>query len=475
MRNPLVIALAAATCLISACSKSHPQPNSNSQPASGDINVVFTVSATPGQPIPAAFTGLSFEIGSLPNTGYFNIANTTFINLVKGLGQGIIRIGGNSADKTGWTNGPRTAGTATDSLTTSDVDRLFAFAAATGWKVMFTLNLGTGSAAAAAEEAAYIYRHYSTQLLCFEIGNEPDLYNHNGLRPTTYNYAAFKTQFGDYYDTIKAAVPNAIFSGPAAASNTATWVVPFAGDEASRINMLTEHYYKMGPPTDTNVTILNLLNGNAKIIAEADAMASATTAQNMSYRIAECNSVYDGGKSGVSNVFASALWGLDYMFVLAEQGDAGVNFHGGGAGAYTPITYSNGQFGARPLYYGMLMFARAAQGDLLAVTPGTADSVNCTAHAVVSGDGATQVVLINKDLTRNAFVTVSAGRRPSTATALRLTGPAVDSASGILLGGAGVDANGNWSPTAPVENAAITDHGFTIRVPVVSAVLVTMR
>lgn len=439
------------------------------------MTATFTIGTSPGETLPATFTGLSFEISSLPNTTYFSASNTAFVNMVKGLGQGIIRVGGNSADKTGWTGAPRTAATATDSLTTSDVDRFFGFAAATGWKVMFALNLGTGSAAAAANEAAYIGQHYSSQLLCFEIGNEPDLYSRNGLRTTTYSYTSFRQQFEAYYDSVKAAVPAAVFSGPAAADNTSGWVVPFAGDEASRILLLTEHYYKMGPPTDTSVTIANLLNGNTGILNEAAAMAAAATAHDLTYRISECNSVYDGGLTGVSNTFASALWGLDYMFALAEHGDAGVNFHGGGAGAYTPIAFSAGQFSARPLYYGMLLFAQAAAGSLLTVTPAVADSLNCTAHAVLRGDGATLVVLINKDPVKNAFVTVSAGRRPSTANVIRLSAPAVDSTSGILLGGSAVDGNGNWAASGATENAAITGEGCTIRVPAASAVLVTMH
>ena len=476
MRNLLIWTLAVISLAgINACSKSRSQPNPNGLPAAGDVTAAFTIGTAPGQALPATFTGLSFEVSSLLNATYFSASNTTFVNLIKGLGQGIIRIGGNSADKTGWTGAPRTAATASDSLTTSDIDRFFGFAAATGWKVMFTLNLGTGTAAAAANEAAYIYQHYNSQLLCFEIGNEPDLYSHNGLRPTTYTYTGFAQQFESYYDSIKAAVPDAVFSGPAAAGNTTTWVVPFAADEASRIVLLTEHYYKMGPPTDTSVTIANLLNGNTNILKQAAAMAAAASAHNLPYRIAECNSVYDGGKTGVSNTLASALWGLDYVFALAEQGDAGVNFHGGGAGAYTPIAFSNGQFSARPLYYGMLLYAQAASGSLLTVTPAIADSLNCTAHAVLRSDGAIQVILINKDETKNAFVTVSAGRHPGSATALRLAGPAIDSTSGITLGGAGVDAGGSWLASAPVENAAITDNGCTIRVPAASAALVTIR
>lgn len=470
------LVMAPGLFLAAACSKSHSAPfNDNSQPSPGDVAVSFSVNTSqPGTTVPSTFEGLSFEAGSMTSTSYFLGSNSTFINLIKGLGSGIIRVGGNSVDKTHWTGAVRGVNTGTDSIATDDVDRFFGFAEATGWKVMFGLNLGSGTAATAASEAGYVYSHYNSELQCFEIGNEPDLYNENGLRPTTYNYTDFRQQFEGYYDTIKAAVPGAIFSGPTAASNTKYFVVPFVGDEHSRIGWVTQHYYKMGPPTNPSVTIAALLNGNASIIGQADAIAAAAIVYGLPYRIAECNSVYDGGAAGVSNTLASALWGLDYMFALAEQGCVGVNFHGGGAGNYTPIAWSSGQFSARPLYYGMLLFSKASQGNLLTVSPAISDSLNLTAHAVLQSDGTVQMTLINKDTAREAYVTVSDGHSISSAVLLRLTGPSAASTSGILLGGSTAGSDGNWSAIV-AEQAAISGTHCYVKVPAASAVLISLR
>ena len=84
------------------------------------------------------------------------------------------------------------------------------------------------------------------------------------------------------------------------------------------------------------------------------------------FRLAETNSCYGGGKQGVSDTFASALWGADLMYQLASGGGMGINFHGGGYGWYTPIagTREDG-FMARPIYYGMLLFAQAGSGQLI--------------------------------------------------------------------------------------------------------------
>src|ERR1700737_719398 len=112
-------------------------------------------SARPSFPIPVDFTGLSFETSAFTKPTYFDVSNSVFINCIKGLGTGVIRVGGNSVDKTHWTNARRTPSPERDSITTDDLDRFFTFTRATGWKVMYALNLGSGTQAAAVSEARY--------------------------------------------------------------------------------------------------------------------------------------------------------------------------------------------------------------------------------------------------------------------------------------------------------------------------------
>jgi hypothetical protein len=82
--------------------------------------------------------------------------------------------------------------------------------------------------------------------------------------------------------------------------------------------------------------------------------------------MSEGNTCYSGGKAGVSNTFASALWVLDFMLSVAAAGGSGVNLHGGGDGMYTPIAGSMERgFSARPIYYGMLVGREFLGGDLL--------------------------------------------------------------------------------------------------------------
>jgi hypothetical protein len=46
-------------------------------------------------------------------------------------------------------------------------------------------------------------------------------------------------------------------------------------------------------------------------------------------RMTEGNTCYRGGKPGVSDAFAAALWAADYCLLLANNDYSGVNLHGG--------------------------------------------------------------------------------------------------------------------------------------------------
>ena len=60
---------------------------------------------------------------------------------------------------------------------------LGSFLEATGWKLIWALNLGKGSEADAIAEARSVLRIAGERLLAFEIGNEPDLFGRAKHRP----------------------------------------------------------------------------------------------------------------------------------------------------------------------------------------------------------------------------------------------------------------------------------------------------
>jgi uncharacterized protein (TIGR03437 family) len=435
--------------------------------------------ASPGIAIPNNFIGLSFEASSLTSSTGFPAQNAVFQNMVSQIGPGLVRFGGNSVDQlTGWMRGQRTSSTPTGIITSSDVDAAFAFARAVGWKVLFSVNLGHGDPTTDADEAAYIYQTASDVVSGLEIGNEPDLYHSNGLRPSTYTVTDYIAEWQTYANAIRAETPAAVLTGPAAAGSITTWTSTYAQQLGSRIALLTQHLYPLAPtsvnPTASNAaTIPNLLGAAARTTEATDGseLQQIAAAQKIPWRMSETNSCYDGGQTGVSDVFASALWAVDYMFTLAAANSAGVNFHGGGTGTYTPIAVSGSQVTARPLYFALLLFRAAARGRLAPVTV-SANGANVTAYAALDTDGTLRVMVINKDTAQNAAVAITPGSAYTTALGMRLSAPAVDSTTGILLGGAAVQANGSWI-SQQLESAALAKGVYTTTVPFGSALLVS--
>jgi hypothetical protein len=97
------------------------------------------------------------------------------------------------------------------------------------------------------------------------------------------------------------------------------------------ITTLTHHYYFGGPATNSQVSIPNLLKPATMVRVQqtADTANAAAGRMGVRVRMTEGNTCYRGGKPGVSDVFAAALWSADYSLLLASNNYSGVNLHGG--------------------------------------------------------------------------------------------------------------------------------------------------
>ena len=345
----------------------------------------------PGNTIPEDFTGLSYETAQLHNPNFFSAANTQLAGFFRRLGaSGVLRIGGNTSAYGVWTPKPSGGKPGADEAVGPDIGKqaaprrtvtplalrnLRGFVDATGWKLIYGLNMGSESPETVADEAAYVMKTMGSKLIAFQLCNEPNLFNSNGLRAADYDYKQFAVEWKRFFEAVRKRIPNAPFAGPDTTYNN-EWLAPFARRFKNDVLFLSQHYYAEGPPTDPSATIERLLSPNPRLSDEIKGMAQTQRDTGLPFRMTETNSCYQGGKSGVSDTFASALWGADLMFQLAAAGGTGINFHGGGYGWYTPIagTPANG-FLARPLYYGMLLFTEAGAGTLVA-----ADIANA-AHA----------------------------------------------------------------------------------------------
>jgi hypothetical protein len=239
---------------------------------------------------------------------------------------------------------------------------------------------------------------------------------------------------------------------------------------------ITQHYYVANGQAATS-TIDLLLSPNPALVTELKGLSAAATANNIAsrYRLSECNSFYNGGAAGVSDAYGTALWAIDFLFTNAQFGSTGVNFHGGGnSTGYTPIADANGDVvGARPIFYGMLLFAEAGQGAMLETT-GAPTSIPFSAYAIAAAGDQTSVVLSNKDRTTTVHAIVDVGSAIASASARRLAGLALEAATGVTLGGVAIGADGTFSPNA-LETLTTSGTTFTVDVPPASAVLVEAK
>src|SRR5256885_1708385 len=151
-----------------------------------DPQVTATVGSQPaGQKLPGGFAGVSLEYSALHlYTGRDPRAiNPVLIALLRNLvAQGdspVVRIGGNSADRTWWPiRGVVPPGGISYRLTEGWIRTTQAMAAQLGARLILDLNLASGRPGIAAAEArallAGVGRRY---IQAFEIGNEPDVYS----------------------------------------------------------------------------------------------------------------------------------------------------------------------------------------------------------------------------------------------------------------------------------------------------------
>ena len=434
--------------------------------------------------IPPDFMGLGYEISSVARPGLLSAQDSVYVQLVATLGtQGVIRVGGNTADYASYsaTGQPLSspegkAGSVVNEAVLSD---LGIFLDATGWKLIWGLNLGNGTPENAIEEAKAVTAAAKRHLLGFEIGNEPDLFpRHEGHRHSGYGYDDYLREYRMYRDALRKAIPEIAFAGPDVAGAT-DWVARFAVDEGKDIKLLTHHYYREGQnPTST---IDKLLHTDPKLAPILAKLRAASESSGFPYRICETNSFSGGGKPGVSDTLAAALWVLDFMFILASAGCAGVNMETGVnqrgfISSYSPIgDDEQGHYRAAPEYYGMLAFAQSGAGRMIGSTIESGDR-NITAYATQPTKDRIVLTLINKEPASDAVIVIEAGASAPfrSGSLVRLSGPSLESKSGVTLGGAGVSPAGLWKPTR-IEDVSRTRRRLQVRVPAASAAIVTLH
>jgi len=418
--------------LLSGCSSSLVAPEY--QP-SKEASMTLTFLSAQKTTIPSSMIGMNIELNKLCAILRTDDANRdAYEQLYKNLGTGTLHIGGHSVDDSLWIPDAQPA-CRRYTITRPVVQSLFAFARRIHWNVIWGLNFLADQPQMDADEAAYVNSVGRGVLLGFTVGNEPDLFPKNGLRPASWGYNNYLTQWNADRDAILTKVPSAHFFGPETASQT-TWFPKFLQDEApsNRLAAVSRHYYfySGGNAKNSHITVKDILSlGASKQFAlEARDWVSQANQYKVPVDISEMNTISNGGIRGVSDTFASALWASDILFQSVTLGINQIDFQQVPDAAYALI---NDQGAPQAIYNGILFFRLAAASSVL-VPSVLNSSANISSYVLRDqNNNDLRAVLIN-----NASQTINVAFVPGSAyhtmTTLHMQAPSLTSTSGLTIG-----------------------------------------
>ncbi len=474
-----------------------PPPGGDGAAPAARLGLASVNPAAAGVPIAPDFAALSYEwVANGYPFGTPTQPNKVLARLLANLPPSVIRVGGNSTDEACYEGlpAPLPAG-CKQTITAATVRTVAGFAAAAGWRLVLGVNLGQNDPAfALAGVKALLLPNVPAALLAgLEIGNEPDLFPEHAwyeeagkevnVRATGYKASAAAAEWSAVADALRGdptskSIP---LHGPGyCCSWKPTELDAFARAAGpTRLDVFTTHVYPLNvctPEAAARVTIPRMLD-DATTKAALDRFeigSAAAAAIGRPHVLGEVNSVACGGQEKVSDVAASALWGLDFLFGAAAKGVQRVHFHGGGS-SYSPIITKSGKNRAMPLYYALAMFGKAQGGTLIPVTLTSAARVKAYGVTGACDGCVARVFLVNKDLAAAGTITVKSATPARRAAIVTLAAAALD-APGVTLGGAVVDeATGALPEPAVVRLDPGADGTFEVPVPHAGAVMVTLE
>jgi hypothetical protein len=422
-----------------------------------------------GPRMPIDFVGLSYEVQQLADPTFFSAHNGGLIREFKALSStGVLRLGGNTSEFAYWK--PKPDSTEPEhpqvrevegepkaqyyAVTPEAVRNLAEFLQATRWNCIYGIGMGTNIPASAAEEALFVAETLADRLQYFQIGNEADLFDRHLRDPKTWSAKTYLEEWLALARAIAARVPTAKFGMPDVASKV-SWLTEIADQWPSiqappHVTTLTHHYYFGGPATNPDVNIPNLLKPATmeRVQNTANIARAAASKIGARVRMTEGNTCYRGGKPGVSDVFAAALWSADYSLLLASNDYSGINLHGGTGKSvansvggtlpgdslleakgetpeqiaahphpfYTPIGTFGSDYVLEPVAYGLKFAGSFSGGTLLKAELSAklqATGVNATAYAAKLAGGHKSVIILNKDAAADLEVELDFGRDAS--------------------------------------------------------------
>lgn len=467
------------------------------QPHSASPEAAVTISSGASLlDIPRSFLGISTEYWALPVFERQMPVLERALSLLRAPDSGplVLRIGGDSADHSFWDPMKRPMPSWEFAVTPQWLQQTGELVRQLGLKLILDLNLLTDSPGVAAQWA----RAAETQLprssiAAFEVGNEPDIYSRlywlaevshsKVVPPLGLTAESYTRDFQAYARALHPVAPGVPLVGPALANplNHKKWISTLLKSGPARPTEITVHRYPYSAcavpgmaayPTIGRVLSENATAGVARSVEPAVAIGRR---YGVPVRVTELNSVTCGGRAGVSDAFATALWAPDALFELMRAGVDGVNIHVRARAINAAFSIGSSGLVAKPLMYGLVTFARTLGpgAQLVPLHLQASRALHLKAWGVRVQGNSLHVLLIDKG---GRSVDVSL-RLPATGTATvqRLVAPSAASRSGVTLGGQYLSADGTWTGRASEQTLRPGVRGYAVSLPRYSAALVTVR
>lgn len=369
-----------------------------------------------GTVIPDAFLGTSHEWNRIPDWA----ANLpAFANIFSQMGPSpILRIGGATQD-------------ALDKVPGKDVwDTLAALHKATGCRYLIGLPLWTANAIEVGKGMMEIATAtLGNALVGFELGNEPEFWptgygGHVGPNGAFVNgfdeYAAWFHKVATALNPCTADGPVPLLAGPGWGNvNTidASWLQRILNKGRCYLRESSIHYYPYVDNTTVDATGLLAQDLQEFGLDKFRWLDSVARAKGLATRVSETNSLYGGGRAGLSDTFVGALWNVDALLAFANAGASGFHFHWGyggspdGGGQPNVGVQTNFYADGKPWpsvhapWFGYLLYVAATAGNhkkqadttMLNITTNQGScTANMKTYALLTNSGSMRIVVLNK-------------------------------------------------------------------------------
>ena len=495
--------IAAVVLAVAGCGAKRAQTTTTTSGDDGrphDPQVTVTVSArAPSIPVPRSFLGISTEYWDIDRFGQFMGDYQRVMSLLRVPGNGpfVLRIGGDSASHSVIDLPSARLPAGVFDVRAPWFRRVSTLVDALHARVIFDLGV-VGDTLLMAHRWAHAVTTELPRgsLMDYEIANEPDLYSRRywasvfspiGLLvrhlPEEITPFSYSKLFEAYSGVLTRVSPRVGLAAPAVAypALALNWISTLLKSPHPGLRLVSAHEYPYSACASSlspaYATVGRILSEDATSEMAADVRPAMLLAHDAGYpfRLTELNSVTCGGKPGVSNAFATALWAPDALFELMRTGVNGVNIHVRAYAVNGAFVRSPHGIVARPLLYGMILFTRmlGPGARLLDAHVAAPAALHLKSWATRVGARDLRVLLINKG-SHSARVTL---RLPAIAPASveRLLAPSVRATGGETLDGQSIGNRETWVGRPSRETVRPSATGYELTVPAGSAALVRVQ